>query len=87
MTSAAPPSAVATLSDDRLLAQTGTLAQLDRQVQVFLIDHLLEIDARIPYARGGGAERANLRLLSAAHHRQRHRHCHAGHRSAGEPAG
>ena len=49
--------------------------------------HLLEIDHRIPYARGGGAERANLRLLSAAHHRQRHRHCHAGHRSAGEPAG
>ena len=25
--------------------------------------HLLEIDHRIPYARGGGAERANLRLL------------------------
>ena len=44
--------------------------------------HLLEIDHRIPYARGGGAERANLRLLCAAHHRQRHRHCHADHRSA-----
>ena len=49
--------------------------------------HLLEIDHRIPYARGGGAERANLRLLCAAHHRQRHRHCHADHRSAREPAG
>ncbi len=49
--------------------------------------HLLEIDHRIPYARGGGAERANLRLLCAAHHRQRHRHCHAEHRSAREPAG
>ena len=47
--------------------------------------HLLEIDHRIPYARGGGAERANLRLLCAAHHRQRHRH--AEHRSAREPAG
>ena len=45
--------------------------------------HLLEIDHRIPYARGGGAEQANLRLLCAAHHRQRH----AGHRSAREPAG
>ena len=45
--------------------------------------HLLEIDHRIPYARGGGAERANLRLLCAAHHRQRH----AGHRSSRAPAG
>ena len=49
--------------------------------------HLLEIDHRIPYARGGGAKRANLRLLCSAHHRQRHRHCHADHRSASEPAG
>jgi len=49
--------------------------------------HLLEIDHRIPYARGGSAERANLRLLCAAHHRQRHLHRHAEHRSAPEPAG
>ena len=49
--------------------------------------HLLEIDHRIPFARGGGAERANLRLLCSAHHRQRHRHCHAEHRSAREPDG
>ena len=48
---------------------------------------LPEIDHRIPYARGGSAERANLTLRCAAHHRQRHRHCHAGHRSAREPAG
>ena len=43
--------------------------------------HLLEIDHRVPYACGGSAERANLRLLCAARHRQRHRHCHAEHRS------
>ena len=35
--------------------------------------HLLEIDHRVPYARGGSAERANLRLL-CGHHRHRHRH-------------
>ena len=49
--------------------------------------HLLEIDHRIPYARGGSAERANLRLLCAAHHRQRHRHPRAEPGSAREPAG
>ena len=49
--------------------------------------HLLEIDHRIPYARGGSAERANLRLLCAAHHSERHRHRHAEHRSARELAG
>ena len=34
--------------------------------------HLLQIDHVVPYARGGGAEPNNLRLLCAAHHRYRH---------------
>ena len=38
--------------------------------------HLLQIDHVVPYARGGGAEPNNLRLLCAAHHR--HRHAGAG---------
>ena len=38
--------------------------------------HLLQIDHVVPYARGGGAEPNNLRLLCAAHHR--HRHADAG---------
>ena len=50
---AAPPTAVAGLSDDQLLAQTGKLALIDRQLQVFLIDHLLEIEARALYLRRG----------------------------------
>ena len=33
---------------------------------------LLQIDHRFPFALGGGAEPANLRLLCAAHHRYRH---------------
>ena len=45
--------------------------------------HLPQIDHRIPYARGGRAERANLRLLYAAPHRHRH----AGLESARAPAG
>ena len=49
----APATAVAGLTDDQLLAQTGTLAQLDRQIQVFVIDHLLEIEARMLYLRRG----------------------------------
>ena len=49
----APATAVAGLCDDQLLAQTGALAQLDRQVQVFVIDHLLEIEARALYLRRG----------------------------------
>ena len=49
----APATAVAGLSDDQLLAQTGSLAQLDRQLQVFLIDHLLEIEARALHLRRG----------------------------------
>ncbi len=49
----APATAVAGLSDDQLLAQTGALAQLDRQLQVFVIDHLLEIQARMLYLRRG----------------------------------
>ena len=36
--------------------------------------HLLHIDHVFPYALGGGAEPANLRLLCAAHHHHRHRH-------------
>ena len=53
VSTAAPATAVAGLSDDQLLAQTGTLAQLDRQLQVFVIDHLLEIEARALYLRRG----------------------------------
>ena len=34
--------------------------------------HLLQIDHVVPYAQGGGAEPNNLRLLCAAHHRNRH---------------
>ena len=34
--------------------------------------HLLQVDHVFPYALGGGAEPANLRLLCAAHHRHRH---------------
>ncbi len=49
----APATAVAGLSDDQLMAQTGALAQLDRQIQVFVIDHLLEIQARALYLRRG----------------------------------
>ena len=39
-------STVSGLSDDQLLEQTGKLARLDHQVQVVVIDHLCEIDAR-----------------------------------------
>ncbi len=53
MPEAAPATTVAGLSDDQLLAQTGTLAQLDRQLQVFVIDHLLEIEARALHLRRG----------------------------------
>ena len=48
-----PRTAVAALPDDQLLAQTDRLARLDRQLQVFLIDHLLEIEARALYLRRG----------------------------------
>ena len=48
-----PLTGVAGLSDDQLLAQTGTLAQIDRQIQVFVIDHLLEIEARALHLRRG----------------------------------
>ena len=34
--------------------------------------HLLQVDHVFPYALGGGAEPANLKLLCAAHHRHRH---------------
>ena len=51
--STVPETSVAGLSDDQLLAQTGTLAQLDRQLQVFVIDHLLEIEARALHLRRG----------------------------------
>ena len=33
-------SAVSGLSDSQLLEQTGKLASLDRQIQIFVIDHL-----------------------------------------------
>ena len=46
-------STVLGLSDDQLLEQIGKLARLDHQVQVFVIDHLCEIEARRLYlARG-----------------------------------
>ena len=47
--------------------------------------HLLQIDHVVPYARGGGAEPNNLRLLCAAHHR--HRHAGAGFGRPGEERG
>ena len=34
--------------------------------------YMIEIDHILPYALGGGAEPANLRLLCGAHHRHRH---------------
>ena len=46
-------STVSALSDDRLLEQTTKLALLDHQVQVFVIDHLLEIEARGLYLSRG----------------------------------
>ena len=46
-------SAVSGLSDSQLLEQTGKLASLDRQIQVFVIDHLLEIESRRLYLRRG----------------------------------
>ena len=44
---------VSGLSDAQLLEETGTLARLDRQIQVFVIDHLCEVDARQLYLRRG----------------------------------
>ena len=46
-------STVSGLSDDQLLEETGKLARLDRQIQVFVIDHLCEVDARQLYLRRG----------------------------------
>ena len=46
-------STVSGLSDDQLLEQTGKLARLDHEVQVFVIDHLCEIEARRLYLRRG----------------------------------
>ena len=46
-------STVSALSDDRLLEQTTNLALLDHEVQVFVIDHLLEIEARGLYLSRG----------------------------------
>ena len=46
-------STVSGLSDDQLLEQTGKLARLDHQVQVVVIDHLCEIDARQLHLRRG----------------------------------
>ena len=66
-------STVSGLSDDRLLEQIGTLARLDHQVQVFVIDHLCEIEARklqdgdrhgVP-ARAGAAQGTALPHRSA----------------------
>ena len=52
MTTAARTAIITTvsgLSDNQLLEQTGKLARLDHQIQVFVIDHLLEIEARKLY--------------------------------------
>ena len=46
-------STVSGLSDDQLLEQTSKLAGLDHQVHVFVIDHLLEIEARRLYLTRG----------------------------------
>ena len=46
-------STVSGLSDSQLLKQTGKLATLDHQIQVFVIDHLLEIEARKLYLSRG----------------------------------
>ena len=46
-------STVSGLSDNQLLEQTGKLAALDHQIQVFVIDHLLEMEARKLYLRRG----------------------------------
>ena len=52
-THAAILSTVSGLSDKQLLEQTSKLARLDHQIQVFVIDHLLEIDARKLYLSRG----------------------------------
>ena len=46
-------STVSGLSDNQLLEQTGKLARLDHQIQVFVIDHLLEIETRRVYLSRG----------------------------------
>ena len=46
-------STVSGLSDDQLLEQTSKLARLDHQVHVFVIDHLIEIEARRVYLDRG----------------------------------
>ena len=56
MTTAARTAIITTvsgLSDNQLLEQTGKLARLDHQIQVFVIDHLLEIEARKLYLTRG----------------------------------
>ena len=46
-------STVSALSDDQLLEHAGKLAGLDHQIHVFVIDHLLEIEARRVYLSRG----------------------------------
>ena len=46
-------STVSGVSDDQLLEQTGNLARLDHQVQVFVVDHLLKIETRKLYLSRG----------------------------------
>ena len=46
--------------------------------------HLLQIDHVVPYAQGGAAEPNNLRLLCAAHHRDRHAGAGFGVRPGGD---
>ena len=47
------PCTVSGLSDDQLLEQTTRLALLDHQIQVFVIDHLLDIESRGLYLSRG----------------------------------
>ena len=67
-------SSVSGLSNDRLLEQTGTLARLDHQVQVFVIDHLCEIEARKLQGgdRHGVPARAGAAQGTALPHRSAH---------------
>ena len=46
-------STVSGLSDNELLSQTRKLARLEQQVQVFVIDHLREVDTRGLYLQRG----------------------------------
>ena len=52
-TGAGLTSTVSGLTDDALLAQTRKLARIEQQLNVTVIDHLREIEARRLYLRRG----------------------------------